>query len=206
MSRIILVSGAGASGKSEYAEKLAVDMHKDRLIYVATMSAYDDESKKKINIHKKRRINTDFETIEKPYDIEEIIHSIAPCDSNKRSTLLIECISNLLANEMYGRAETDGMTDICGKTETGVKAGTCSNSKLKALPSQRIIDGIKAVADTQLADIVVVTNEVFADGIEYDASTMEYIRQLGRINCELATMSDTVVEVACGRPVVWKGQ
>ena len=42
MSRLILVSGAGASGKSEYAEKLAVDMHEDRLIYVATMSAYDD--------------------------------------------------------------------------------------------------------------------------------------------------------------------
>ena len=47
MSRLILVSGAGASGKSEYAEKLAVDMHEDRLIYVATMSAYDDESRKK---------------------------------------------------------------------------------------------------------------------------------------------------------------
>lgn len=53
MSRLILVSGAGASGKSEYAEKLAVDMHEDRLIYVATMSAYDDESRKKIEIHKK---------------------------------------------------------------------------------------------------------------------------------------------------------
>lgn len=194
MSRIILISGAGASGKSEYAEKLAIDMHEDRLIYVATMSAYDDESKKKIDIHKKRRINTDYETIEKPYDIEGIVPFITPYDSNKRSTILIECISNLLANEMYGRAET------------GAKAGICNNSKLKAQPSQRIIDGIKSVADTQLADIVVVTNEVFADGIEYDASTMEYISQLGRINCELAAMSDTVVEVACGRPVVWKGQ
>lgn len=194
MSRLILISGAGASGKSEYAEKLAVDMHEDRLIYVATMSAYDDESRKKIDIHKKRRINTDFETIEKPYDIEEIIPYIVPYDSNKRSTLLIECISNLLANEMYGRAETDGMT------------GICNNSRLKALPSQRIIDGIKAVADTRLADIVVVTNEVFADGIEYDSSTMEYIRQLGRINCELAAMADSVVEVMCGRPVIWKGQ
>lgn len=194
MSRLILVSGAGASGKSEYAEKLAVDMHEDRLIYVATMSAYDDESRKKIEIHKKRRINTDFETIEKPYGIEEIIPFITPYDSNKKSTILIECISNLLANEMYGRAET------------GVKAGIHDSSMPELQPSQRIIDGITAVADTQLADIVVVTNEVFADGMEYDASTMEYIRQLGRINCELATMSDMVVEVACGRPVVWKGQ
>ena len=194
MSRLILVSGAGASGKSEYAEKLAVDMHEDRLIYVATMSAYDDESRKKIEIHKKRRINTDFETIEKPYGIEKIIPFITPYDSNKKSTILIECISNLLANEMYGRAET------------GVKAGIHDSGMPELQPSQRIIDGITAVADTQLADIVVVTNEVFADGMEYDASTMEYIRQLGRINCELATMSDMVVEVACGRPVVWKGQ
>lgn len=194
MSRLILVSGAGASGKSEYAEKLAVDMHEDRLIYVATMSAYDDESRKKIEIHKKRRINTDFETIEKPYGIEEIIPFITPYDSNKKSTILIECISNLLANEMYGRAEK------------GVKAVIHDSGMPELQPSQRIIDGITAVADTQLADIVVVTNEVFADGMEYDASTMEYIRQLGRINCELATMSDMVVEVACGRPVVWKGQ
>lgn len=196
MSRLILVSGAGASGKSEYAEKLAVDMHEDRLIYVATMSAYDDESRKKIEIHKKRRINTDFETIEKPYGVEEIIPFITPYDSNKKSTILIECISNLLANEMYGRAETDVKAVI---HDSGM-------SQLQLQPSQRIIDGITAVADTQLADIVVVTNEVFADGMEYDASTMEYIRQLGRINCELATMSDMVVEVACGRPVVWKGQ
>ena len=49
-------------------------------------------------------------------------------------------------------------------------------------------------------------NNVFEDGIVYDASTMEYLRALGSINVRLAEHSDAVVEVIAGIPVARKGE
>ena len=46
-----------------------------------------------------------------------------------------------------------------------------------------------------------VTNEVFSDGISYDASTMKYMETLGRINRELVREADRATEVVYGIPV-----
>ena len=51
---------------------------------------------------------------------------------------------------------------------------------------------------------MIVTNNVFEDGIRYDDTTMDYMRALGLINRELARMADRVVEVIVGIPVVIK--
>ena len=53
--------------------------------------------------------------------------------------------------------------------------------------------------------LVIVTNEVFSDGCEYDDSTTDYIRRLGELNVKLAKAADTVVEVVYTIPVVLKG-
>ena len=55
-------------------------------------------------------------------------------------------------------------------------------------------------------ELVIVTNNVFEDGIVYDTSTMEYLRALGSINVRLAERSDAVVEVIAGIPVARKGK
>ena len=46
-----------------------------------------------------------------------------------------------------------------------------------------------------------MTNEVFADGIGYAPETKEYMRQLGRMNRELAEMADEALEVVYGIPM-----
>ena len=51
---------------------------------------------------------------------------------------------------------------------------------------------------------MIVTNNVFEDGINYDATTMEYIRAMGSINEKLALMADEVVEVVVGIPLTIK--
>ena len=53
---------------------------------------------------------------------------------------------------------------------------------------------------------MIVTNEVFCDGMDYGAETMRYIRLLGEINCRLGQMADTVTEVVYGIPIHIKGQ
>ena len=53
--------------------------------------------------------------------------------------------------------------------------------------------------------LVIVTNEVFSDGCEYDAGTTDYIRRLGEINVRLSRAADAVVEVVYSIPVFLKG-
>ena len=51
---------------------------------------------------------------------------------------------------------------------------------------------------------MIVSNNVFEDGIDYEESTRNYIRELGHVNAGLAAMADTVVEVVVGIPVFIK--
>ena len=53
---------------------------------------------------------------------------------------------------------------------------------------------------------MIVTNQIFEDGIIYEPETMEYIRNLGQINQQLAEMADSVIEVVAGIPIFIKGE
>lgn len=196
MNRTVLIIGACASGKSEYAEQAALRLHEkkpagSRLLYAATMRCSDSESAARIEKHIKRRRDTAFETVEIPVDIGRICGLLNMNDNkpgehsgNKKrvaaDTILLECVSNLLANEMY---DPDGSHDEC---------------------VAMVVNGIDRISER--ADIVIVTNEVFLGGADYDDSTVEYMRRLGRVNRELALRADLVVEIVCGIPVIWKGK
>ena len=52
---------------------------------------------------------------------------------------------------------------------------------------------------------MIVSNEIFSDGCEYDSGTKEYQRTLGKINCRLAELADRVTEVVYGIPLEVKG-
>ncbi|MBP3505454.1 MAG: bifunctional adenosylcobinamide kinase/adenosylcobinamide-phosphate guanylyltransferase, partial [Lachnospiraceae bacterium] len=68
------------------------------------------------------------------------------------------------------------------------------------LVKKRIIDGIEELLKT-VKDFIIVTNNVFEDGITYDETTMKYIKTMGCINQELAKMADKVIEVVVGIPI-----
>lgn len=174
---MLLISGGSGSGKSEYAEARAVRLHAEHggtLVYAATMLVRDEESHRRVERHRHMREGKGFVTKEIPFHIGEL--SVNPGD-----TVLIECLSNLLANEMY---EKEGSGDIC---------------------CEAIVNGIRRLS-SQGVHLVIVTNEVFSDGMLYDDSTMRYIRRLGAVNAALAAMADEVLEVAAGIPLVRKGE
>ena len=70
---------------------------------------------------------------------------------------------------------------------------------------EQIIAGVHKLQE-HLEHLVIVTNNVFEDGVCYDDSTMEYIRTMGEINIALANEADQVIEVVVGIPVTVKGQ
>ena len=94
--------------------------------------------------------------------------------------VLLEDLSNLCANEYFSPDGTDGTLD-------------------------RVLSGIRRVAD-RAELLVVVTNELFSDGMDYDSVTLDYLAVLGELNCRTAALADQVYEVVCGIPVAWKGE
>ena len=175
-----LIIGGSGSGKSAYAEDYMVSISEDRKkYYIATMQIYDIEGKRKVERHRMLRGGKGFSTIEQPVDIGKAAEKMEAEDR----TALLECVSNLTANEMFS-GEVPG-------TEEAI--------------TEKIVGGI-AVLNRELTHLVIVSNNVFEDGNVYDKTTMAYIRAMGRINQKLAEMADEVVEVVVGIPIVIKNK
>ena len=94
------------------------------------------------------------------------------------ANVLLEDLSNLLANEMFSPQ---------GGGIVGLRRGL---SDLIA----------------RCRHLTVVTNEVFSDGVRYDEDSEKYLRALAALNRELAAEAALAVEVVCGLPNVLKGE
>lgn len=70
--------------------------------------------------------------------------------------------------------------------------------------AERILPDLRALA-ARCAHLVIVTNDVFSDGVTYPEPTGEYIRRLAELNREVATLADCAAEVVYGIPVPLKG-
>lgn len=87
--------------------------------------------------------------------------------------ILLEDLGNLLANEVFAPG---GAGDAAvGSILAGiVKLQTCCET------------------------LVIVSNEVFSDGLPYAAETVAYLETLGRLHQALAARADAVYESVCG--------
>lgn len=175
-----LIIGGSGSGKSAFAEDYLLSVSEDRKkYYIATMQVCDAESREKVNRHRRLRGGKGFVTIEQPADIERAAEKMEGAEV----TALLECVSNLTANEMFS-----------GETP-----------ETKEAVAAKIVEGIESL-DRRVSRLVIVSNNVFEDGKVYDTATTEYIRVMGSINEKLADMADTVIEVVVGIPLVIKGE
>lgn len=71
-------------------------------------------------------------------------------------------------------------------------------------PSLKIINNIKEIINT-VKNVVIVSDYIFSDSIEYDEISENYKRELGKINKELADICDTVMECSFSNVKVHKG-
>ena len=169
----ILVTGGSGSGKSAFAEDRVLSFGESRRIYIATMQAFDEESHRRIRRHRRMRSGKGFETIERYTELDELILP-------KNCVVLLECMSNLAANEMFEEK---------GAGEKTVEA---------------VLEGIKKLR-SQVRHLVIVTNEIFSEAASYEGDTIRYQEYLGIINQNIGKMADEVVEVVYGIPIWHKG-
>ncbi|MEB3339812.1 bifunctional adenosylcobinamide kinase/adenosylcobinamide-phosphate guanylyltransferase [Okeania sp.] len=92
--KLILITGPARSGKSEWAENLAINSEK-KVIYIATsqINANDLEWQARIEQHKNRR-PSDWMTLEIPIKLSETLATY----SNKNSCILVDSLGTWLAN------------------------------------------------------------------------------------------------------------
>lgn len=93
MNQIILVTGPARSGKSEWAETLAVKSHK-AVIYVATATQYptDTEWQQRIQQHQQRR-SQDWVTLEVPRELSATLAEVKP-----NTCFLVDSLGTWVAN------------------------------------------------------------------------------------------------------------
>ena len=164
-----MIIGGSASGKSALAERWAASLPQPR-IYLAAMQVFDEESRARVERHRAMRAGKGFETIEAPT-------ALWNTDLPAGSTVLLEDLSNLLANEMFS------------------PEGGGSEAALRGVQSLLV----------RCEHLILVTNEVFSGGTDYAGETEDYLAELAWLNRALAAEADTVAEVVCGLPNVLKG-
>ena len=87
--------------------------------------------------------------------------------------ILLEDLGNLLANELFA---PEGAKDAAFGS---------------------ILAGIERLQDC-CETLVIVTNEIFSDGLPYPPETVQYIELLGRLNAALCARAQAAYESVCG--------
>ncbi len=172
---LIVITGGAASGKSAQAERILCERAAPgSRLYLATMQPFGEAAEARMLRHHKLRAGKGFETVERYMALDSLRLE------RQYDGILLECMSNLLANEQFS---PEG---------AGNEAVEC------------ILQGVDAL-QIQCRDLVIVTNEIFSDGQSYPKETMQYMHMLGRLNCALAERADTVLYTVCGILLAQKG-
>lgn len=186
---ISLVVGGQNSGKSKFAEELAVKSGEGRLYYLATMKVCDEAGEERIRRHRRQREGKGFITIELQYGIDRAAEMM---DEPADSVVLLECIANLVGNELYDNP--DRRWNECKVWNKEEVQGIRPDGTGYELFADTVVRDVRRLAG-QVKELIVVTNEYRA-GVDYKADTDEctlmYIELLSLVNERLKRLADDV--------------
>ena len=167
----VLVLGTPDSGKSRFAESLMDELAGDKeKIYIATMIPFGKTGEERIKKHRKMREGKGYLTIECPVDVLGIA---AKTEGIEDKCCLLECLSNLIGNEIHSE-DNNGMDD------------------------DRIIDKITGdvtALGSKCRHLVIVSNHFPSDDPEYDEDTRHYVRITDLVNKKLSLNMDQIYEL-----------
>lgn len=174
---ITLVTGGARSGKSKFAENLFKD--KKDVVYIATSRIADIEMQERIKLHQQSR-PVEWRTYEKNYNLKKAI--------GKEKNYLLDCITVLTSNIMFDISKDEKYIDynLQNKIESTI-----------IMEIKNLIDEINSKG----YNLILVTNEV-GDSIVPEHHVSRVFRDIqGRVNQQIALLSDEVYLVCCGIPV-----
>ena len=184
-SQIILCSGGARSGKSEFAERLALATE-GRKAYVATGQAFDDEMIDRIKKHQERRGEI-WNNFEVPLHLAKEWQNI----SQTADVILIDCLTMFTTNHMMAHGSIQGQQDA---------------NQLEATVLAELETLLAAIKSCEGKIVIFVTNEIGL-GIVPDNKLARYFRDIaGRVNRTVATAADKLFLTISGVTIELKSQ
>lgn len=171
-----MITGGQRSGKSRYAETLALSLSK-KPVYVATAHVWDDEFRQRVEIHQQRR-GPQWTNIEEEKHLSR--HNIGG------RVVVIDCITLWCTNFFFDREKAEWEQPTVDEALAAVKA-----------EFDRFTE--------QDATFIFVTNEIGSGGVSDNAIQRRFTDLEGWMNQYVASKADEVVLMVSGIPVKIKG-
>ena len=173
MRKVILITGGERSGKSAYAEKLALSFT-ERPVYMATARVWDEEFSERVRQHQLRR-GPEWTNIEEKLELSRY-------DASGR-VVLSDCVTLWCTNYFYRDQQ------IAEQDTSWV--GLCLND-IKAEFDR---------FTSQDATFIFVTNEIGMGGVSPNALQRRFTDLQGWVNQYIAGCADEVILMVSGIPV-----
>ena len=172
MGKIILITGGQRSGKSRYAEELALSLS-DHPVYVATAHIWDEEFRQRVLRHQERR-GPQWTNIEEERELSKY--------NLTGRVAVIDCVTLWCTNFFFDRNKPDNEQPTVDEA-------------LKLLKEEfnRFTN--------QDATLIFVTNEIGAGGVSTDVIQRRFTDLQGWMNQYIAQKADEVILMVCGIPV-----
>ena len=171
-NRIIFCTGGTRSGKSEFAETLALSKEGQKG-YIATGQAYDEEMKHRIHLHQERR-----KKIWNNYEISYAMSAEIQKVLDECSVVLIDCLTMWTTNLVLQDGEFTSQEDI--------------NNRERFILSevQAVLDDIRAYRGDDEKTVIFVTNEIGLGIVPENKLARIFRDIMGRVNRMVAAEAD----------------
>ncbi len=182
MGKLSLILGGARSGKSSYAERLALQ-HGGQVLYVATAQSLDGEMAERIANHQKNRPGH-WQTLETASAVGTALLSRPP----QVDVILVDCLTLLVSNLLLAVSSGTG-EDLTADEEA---AAALVETEITGL-----LEAIQAIP----AEWIVVSNEVGLGLVPPYPLGRVYRDLLGRANQRVASKAEQVIFMIAGIPM-----
>lgn len=172
-----MITGGQRSGKSMYAERLALSLS-DNPVYIATAHIWDDEFRQRVIKHQERRGNNWTNIEEEKYLGKHNIEG---------KVAVIDCITLWCTNYFYDRHSNEWEQPSVENALREIK------EEFDKFTNQE-------------ATFIFVTNEIGSGGVSDNVIQRRFTDLEGWMNQYVAQKADEVVLMVSGIPVVIKGE
>ena len=180
MWKSILITGGARSGKSHFAQELALKSAQP-VLFVATATAGDEEMKQRIEKHRRSRPAA-WRTLEVTTHVgNQIADKVGGAQ-----TVVVDCIT-LLLNNVFSQYYNENMDDALVEKEAISEIGELTDC-----------------FDHSEASFIIVTNEIGLGLVPADRLSRLYRDLLGKANQTLAQRVDEVYLLMAGIPLMMK--
>ncbi|GCE25043.1 adenosylcobinamide kinase/adenosylcobinamide phosphate guanyltransferase [Dictyobacter alpinus] len=179
--RLVLVLGGARSGKSTFAERLALQSGR-QVAFIATATASDDDMRDRIARHQAARAAT-WQTIEEPLQLAAAVEQAA----RVADVLILDCMTVWLSNWLFSQEQA-------GQVEEDTISAQYYDGALRELDA--LLDVVSALEPGKT--LIVVTNEVGLGIVPAYALGRVYRDVLGLVNQRIAAAASRVYLMVAG--------